>query len=74
MTGYERVVKVMQVVIAQFDAVNAGLGIYMNQWSSEIEGAFQRLEFVRPRAPRRIVWLWIGFTPRNRWEDDRLVE
>ncbi len=67
------VVKVMAVVVAQLDAVNADLRIDVNQRRSQVEGAFQRLKLVRTRAPFRIVRLRIGFAGNKR-EHDGLVE
>ena len=59
MSRRERVVKVMAVVVAQLDAADADFRINVHQRRGQIEGALQRFEFVRARAPRRIIWLRI---------------
>jgi len=74
MAGRQRVVEMMEVIIAQFDSANADLRVHVYERRGEIERAFQRLPFVRACAPRRIVWLRIRFAAGNGWKHDRHVE
>ena len=73
MTGRERPVQMVAVIVAQPDAADGGLGVGVDQRGREIEGALQRLELERPGAPRRVAGLGVGLAGHGR-EDDRRLE